>query len=145
MGETDVNRLAEDLRRSVGSFVRAIRQESGTQRSAQSETLDLLDRLGPMNVAELAERRGVTHQTMRIVVAQLQDAGLLTLEPDPSDRRSRLASVTSAGHCLLVEHRAARASYIAGLIQRRLSQDERDVLRVATLILDRLAAASHPE
>lgn len=100
----------------------------------------MLGRLGPMNVAKLAETRGVTHQTMRIVVAQLQEAGLVTLEFDPSDRRSRLVSVSSVGRDALVEERRSRTSHIAGLIQRRLSAEERDVLRAATAILNRLAA-----
>jgi DNA-binding MarR family transcriptional regulator len=138
--EAEAHRLAEELRQSVGGFVRAVRQQSGTRKSAQSETLDMLDRRGPMNVAELAEARGVTHQTMRIVVAQLQEAGLVTQEPDPTDKRSRSVSLTSAGHDTLVQERLARTSHIAGLIRSRLSAEECDVVRAAAAILARLAS-----
>ena len=62
MTGTETGLLARDLRRSIGDFVRAVRQDTGTARSAQSETLDFLCRLGPMNVAAVAGARGVTHQ-----------------------------------------------------------------------------------
>lgn len=140
--EAETRRLAEDLRQSVSRFVRAIRQTAGTARTAQSETLDLLDRLGPVNVATLAQARGVTHQTMRLVVAQLDASGLTRQEPDPSDRRSRLTSLSAGGRNALEEERDTRAAAIANAIETRLSHDERDGLRRAIAILDRLAAPS---
>jgi DNA-binding MarR family transcriptional regulator len=132
--------LAADLRRSVSGFVRAIRQDTGTIRSAQSETLDLLEKLGPMNVAALAERRGVTHQSMRLVVAQLEAAALVRQAPDLADRRSRLVSIAQDGVIALERERATRTSRIQGAIETQLSSGEREVLRVAVKILDRLAA-----
>lgn len=131
--------LAEQLRRSVSSFVRAIRQDTGTTRSAQSETLDLLQRLGPMNVAALAGKRGVTHQTMRLVVAGLDADGLVQQIADPIDRRSRLVAISPAGDGALARERQARTSRIEEAIRRSLSSDERDLLRAAIPILDRLA------
>lgn len=130
--------MARDLRRSIGDFVRAIRQDTGTERSAQSETLDLLHRIGPMNVAALADRRGVTHQTMRLVVAQLVAAGSVRQEPDPKDRRSKLVSIAPAGCDTLVREQDARTSQIENAIRTRLSPRERDLLRAAIPILDRL-------
>lgn len=134
--------LARDLRRSVSGFVRAIRQDTGTARSAQSETLDLLRRLGPMNVSSLAEKRAVAHQTMRLIVAQLDTNGLVQQDPDPADRRSRLVSISPAGRDALVREEDLRESRIEGAIQSRLSQHERDLLAAAIPILDRLAGPS---
>lgn len=139
MSEADATGLAEDLRRSAGDFVRAIRHDTGTERSAQSDTLDLLHRHGPMNVAALAERRGVTHQTMRMVVAQLAASGLVRQEPDPQDRRSKLVSVEPAGREAIVQEQKARSSRIADAIVTRLSRQEHEVLRAAVPILARLA------
>ena len=140
MTEAEAHRLADDLRRSIGDFVRAIRQDTGTTRSAQSETLDVLDRLGPMNVAALATTRGVTHQTMRLVVAQLEASGFVRQTADPADRRSRLITLSPAGRDALSRERAVRASRIADAIRNRLSPVECDQLRAATVILDRLVA-----
>jgi DNA-binding MarR family transcriptional regulator len=140
MTETEAHLLADDLRRAVSDFVRAIRIDTGTTRSAQLETLDLLDRRGPMNVAALAQTRIVTHQTMRLVVAQLEASGLVRQEADPSDRRSRLVSVSPVGRDALAREREARSSRIADAIRSQLSSDECDLLRAATLIIHRLAA-----
>ena len=139
MAEAEATLLARDLRQSIGGFVRAIRQDTGTTRSAQSETLDLLCRLGSMSVATMAGKRGVTHQTMRLVVAQLDAAGLVRQDVDAADRRSRLVSTTPAGHDTLAREQDARTSRIEDAIRTRLSSDEQDLLRAAILILDRLA------
>jgi DNA-binding MarR family transcriptional regulator len=138
LNEVDAAALARDLRRSVSDFVRAVRQNTGTERSAQSETLDILDRSGPMNVAGLAEKRGVTHQTMRIVVAQLEAAGLVRLSADHADRRSRLVVIAPAGHERLAESQRVRASLIEDAIRTRLSPEEQAMLRAAVPILSRL-------
>lgn len=131
--------LARDLRRSVSTFVRAIRHRTGTQRSAQSETLDLLERAGQMSVASLANRRGVTHQTMRLVVAQLEANGLVRQEANPVDRRSRLITLTPAGNGALEREREARAAHIEEAIRCLLSPQEQNALRAALPLLDRLS------
>jgi DNA-binding MarR family transcriptional regulator len=131
--------LARDLRHSIGAFVRAIRQDTGTTRSAQSEALDLLDRFGSMNVATLAERRGVTHQTMRLVVAQLDAAALVRQDADPADRRSRLVSISPAGLDALASEQDKRASRIEDAIRNQLSPTEQSLLRAAIPLIDRLA------
>ena len=100
----------------------------------------MLSRFGAMNVAALAERRSVTHQTMRLVVAQLEAAGLVWQDADPADRRSRLVSISAAGRIDLEREQTARTAWIAQAIHVRLSPSEQDQLRTAILILDRLAA-----
>ncbi|MDZ7283257.1 MarR family transcriptional regulator [Sphingomonas sanguinis] len=135
----DVAELAEDLRQSVSAFVRAVRQRTGTPKSAQSETLDLLESLGSMNVAALADRRGVTHQTMRLVVAGLDADGLVRQLADPADRRSRLVSITSDGQLALSHARTTRAVHIADAIHSLLSPEERKQLKNAIPILNRLS------
>ncbi|WP_203309696.1 MarR family winged helix-turn-helix transcriptional regulator [Sphingomonas beigongshangi] len=141
MGEAADNaaELAEALRQSVSAFVRTVRQRTCTVKSAQSETLDLLERLGSMNVAALADRRGVTHQTMRLVVAGLEAEGSVRQRADPADRRSRLVSITSEGQRILARARENRAAYIADAIRGMLSAEERRQLQAAIPILDRLS------
>lgn len=137
--EEAIAELARDLRRSVSTFVRAVRHNTGTQRSAQSETLDLLQRAGPMSVAALASRRGVTHQTMRLVVAQLEANGLVRQETNPVDRRSRIVTLTPAGSDAIERERDARAAHIEEAIRCLLSPQELRILRAALPLLDRLS------
>ncbi|WP_198665807.1 MULTISPECIES: MarR family winged helix-turn-helix transcriptional regulator [unclassified Sphingomonas] len=144
MGEADeasddVAELAEGLRQSVSAFVRAVGNRTGTVKSAQSETLDLLENLGSMNVAALADRRGVTHQTMRLIVAGLEAQGSVRQLADPADRRSKLVSITSEGRLALFQARANRAVHIADAIRGLLSPEERKQLKAAIPILDRLS------
>ncbi len=130
--------LAEDLRVTVGKFVRGVRTHANTPTTSQSETLALLDRAGPLSVAELAERRNVKHQSMRLVAGQLEAEGLVRKTPHPADGRSQLLSMTEAGRERLADARKARTSEIAKLIEERLSAADRQTLEAAIGIIERL-------
>lgn len=130
--------LAEDLRATLGRFVRSVRTQANTPTTSQSETLSLLDRAGPLTVAELAERRNVRHQSMRLVAGQLETEGLISKMPNPADGRSQLLSITDNGRAELSRAREARTSQIADLIEERLSEEHRRTLATAIRIVERL-------
>ena len=133
--------LAEELRLAVGTFVRAIRNDANTPRTAQSDALDLLDRNGAMNIASMAQQRNVTHQTMRLVVLQLEKAGHVRREADPVDGRSQLCLLTGTGRNELARVRNARVGKIEMLIRTRLSREERELLRRSVDLLARITPA----
>lgn len=137
----DATAVAQALRKSVGRFVRAIRNDSGTATTAQSEVLAQLERDGPASVAALAQARGVKHQSMRLVVARLAELGLLALHADPLDRRSQLVSLTSQGRDDVAADQAARSACLSARIGARLSADERIMLSEAIKLIDRLSMA----
>lgn len=130
--------LAEDLRATLGRFVRGVKTQANTPTTSQSETLSLLDRAGPLSVAELADRRKVRHQSMRLVAGQLESDGLISKMPNPADGRSQLLSITESGRAELFRAREARTAQIAGLIEERLSDEERQTLQAAIRIIERL-------
>ncbi|HLP70044.1 MAG TPA: MarR family transcriptional regulator [Rhizobium sp.] len=134
----DALELAEDLRAALGRFVRLVKNEANTPTTSQSETLSLLDRSGPLTVAELANLRNVRHQSMRLVTAQLELDGLVGKLPNPADGRSRLLSITQKGREELSRSRKARTLKIAALIEERLSNQDRQTLQAAILIIERL-------
>ena len=131
--------LGEELRRVVGTFVRSIRRQAGTPTGSQAETLALLDRQGAMSVADLAAERKVKHQSMRLVVAQLEASGLVARLPNPDDGRSQLVALSDKGRAALAEAREARRREIAALIDARLTDEERQVLRAAIGLIERLS------
>ena len=135
----EVADLAEALRSAVSAFVRTVRYDTDTPRSAGADTLELLDRAGPANIAALAQIRNVKHQSMRLVTAQLEEEGLIARTADPQDGRSVLFAVTAQGRARLQDARAARADHIAGLIAARLSAAERAELGTAIRLIERLA------
>lgn len=138
-GQEDALALAEKLRQTLGKFVRSIRLQAETPTTSQSETLALLDRKGPLSVAQLAGLRNVRHQSMRLVVGQLEGAGLVGKLPNLADGRSQLLSITANGREQLSQSREARSSKIASLIEERLSDQERHTLRAAIAVIERLA------
>lgn len=131
--------LGEELRRVVGTFVRSIRRQAGTPTGSQAETLALLDRQGAMSVADLAAERKVKHQSMRLVVAQLEASGLVARLPNPDDGRSQLVALSDKGRAALAEAREARRREIAALIDARLTDEERQLLRAAIGLIERLS------
>lgn len=137
--EAAVRVLAERLRVALGRFVRRVKAQAGTPTTSQSETLLLLDEAGPLSVAELAARRHVRHQSMRLVTGQLEAEGLIETVPHPADRRSRLLSITGKGRESLALGREARSAEIAALIEARLDDEERRVLEEAIRIIERLS------
>jgi DNA-binding MarR family transcriptional regulator len=137
----DVKAVATDLRNTVGRFVRAIRGQSGTSTTAQSEVLAQLERYGPASVAMLAEARGVKHQSMRLVVSRLTDLGLLELKPNTADRRCQLVSLTSKGRKDVEADRTARSAFLAELLTTRLSSNELVLISQAIKLLERLSIA----
>jgi Transcriptional regulators len=130
--------LAENLRVTLGRFVRGVKTQVNTPTTSQSETLSLLDREGPLSVAELADRRNVRHQSMRLVAGQLESDGLISRMPNPADGRSQLLFITEHGRAELSRAREARTSRIANLIEERLSEKDRRTLEAAIRVIERL-------
>lgn len=137
---TAAQETATALRESVGRFVRAVRDRSGTGTTAQSEVLAQLARGGPASVAMLAGARGVKHQSMRLVVARLVELELLALAPDPLDGRSQVVSLTRKGRAEVKREQAARSAYLAGVIETKLSAREVGVLQEAIGLMERLSS-----
>ncbi|MEU4116318.1 MarR family transcriptional regulator [Kitasatospora sp. NPDC028055] len=131
--------LAADLRAALGSLVRTLR-DSDELPPNQAAVLGLLVRdERSYTVAELADLRRVRHQSMARTVALMSEAGLVAQQPHPTDGRKQLIAVTEAGRTALLDQRARREHHIATAIESRLSTTEREQLRTAVGLLNRLA------
>lgn len=133
--------LAEDLRRVVGNLVREVRSGSHTPSSAQSETLGLLDRHGAASISAMAAHRHVKHQSMRLVIAQLERQHLVTRSPDPSDARKQLFELTYQGRAALEHSRHQRTDWLANQLKEKTTAFELRTLEAAVRILEQLIAA----
>ncbi len=129
--------LAEDLRQAIGELVRAVRA-ADTMPSGEAAILGHLDRGGPQTTADLAHRRGVTHQSAAKSVKELLGAGLVRTEPHPSDGRKLLLDITDTGRARLRQERAQRATWLDAAISDVLSPDEQRRLRDCVPLLTRL-------
>ena len=66
-------------------------------RGTQYTTLLYLSRQGPMTIGGLAEAMVMDRTTVGHLVKPLERDGLVRIDPDPADRRSRRISVTETG------------------------------------------------
>ena len=116
--------LATALRISVSRLARRLRVERQAEGLAslsdtQLAALAVLDRHGPMTPGELAEHEKVQPPSMTRVIAALQERGLVTRAPHPTDGRQVKLTVTEQGRELVQQSRRLRA---AAPILQRLSQ-----------------------
>ncbi len=134
--------LASALRMSVLRLARRLRSErADTSLSlTQLATLATLERHGAMSVGELAGHERVQPPSMTRVVACLEQLGLVTRDPHPSDRRQVVLSISPAGLALLAEDRRRRDVWLARQL-KGLSPQEREILRAALPVLERLTTA----
>ncbi|MGN8048306.1 MarR family winged helix-turn-helix transcriptional regulator [Curtobacterium sp. 22159] len=132
--------LAEELRESIGRIVRATRALTDELPQAQSATLGLLERQGPMSIAELARARGVKHQGQSRTVGELEERGFVGRGVSGGDRRVSVIRLTDDGRTALLRERRARAGTFASVIEDDLSAAERAVLAQVPELFHRIAA-----
>ena len=105
---------------------------------SQVSVLLRLEKQGAATVSSLARAEGMRPQSMSAIVTPLQESGLISGAPDPSDGRQTLMSLTPKCLKRLQESRAARQDWLATIIFQRLSADEQNKLHEALELLARL-------
>ena len=135
--KTDTARVASDLRVVLGQLVRRLRAEHRFSLS-QGSVPGRLDREGPQSVSDLAAAERVRPQSMAQTVSDLEGDGLVERRPDPTDKRSKLVSLTREGNEALQADRRHREGWLAAAIDEDLSADEQAVLGDAVELLRRL-------
>lgn len=134
--------LASSLRLSVVRLNRRLRG----QRADTSVTLTQLAALstlkghGALTPGELAAHEKVQPPSMTRVLSVLEDRGLVSRRPHPTDGRQALVELTDSGQDLLHGEVEAREAWLA----RRLAEmddADRAVLRAASIVIDRLVAS----
>lgn len=105
---------------------------------AQARLLGTIEDRGEgTRICELAELDHCSQPTMTTQVRRLEDAGLVTREPDPVDARAVLIRITAKGSQALSRVRADRAAVLEPTI-RNLSDADRATLAEAVGALHRL-------
>jgi DNA-binding MarR family transcriptional regulator len=74
---------------------------------------------------------------MTRTLAALEELGLITRTPHATDGRQHLVALTSDAKALLREDRRRRDAWLSRRLAE-LTQDERDLLRAAAPLLDRI-------
>jgi len=117
--------------------LRAERSSEGLTVS-QLSVLGIIDRDGPRSPTQLAATERVQPPSMTRVVAALEELGLVHRDPHETDGRQCVIALTESGRELLAEDRNRRQAWLARRLEE-LSPAEREALRVAAPIIERLA------
>jgi len=139
-GPARASALAAELRALVGKLKRRLREQTdaGDLTPSQVSVLLRLEKDGQATTSSLARAEGMRPQSMAMVIAALEAAGLVSGAPDPGDGRRTLLSLTDACRQWVQEGRAARQDWLSRRLQARLSVDELEVIATAAGLLNRL-------
>ncbi|PSJ26490.1 MarR family transcriptional regulator [Streptosporangium nondiastaticum] len=137
---TDQERTAADLAATVSQLMRRLRVASpqGALTPSQRTVLGRLANGGPATTAELARAELVRPQSMRVIVAKLEELELVARTPHPTDGRQVLFSLTEYGVEAVASVRHSKHAWLADAIAHRLSPEEQRTLAEATRLLQRL-------
>jgi DNA-binding MarR family transcriptional regulator len=137
--------LATAMRISISRLARRLRVErlglGGTETvisDIQLAALAALARHDSMTPGELAEHEKVQPPSMTRVIAVLEERGLVKREPHATDRRQVVLTATDEGRDVVQRVRRRREAWLAQRLQE-LSPDERQILRAAAPILEKIS------
>ena len=137
--------LATAMRISISRLARRLRVErlglGGTETvlsDIQLAALAALARHDSMTPGELAEHEKVQPPSMTRVIAVLEERGLVRREQHATDRRQVVLTVTEEGRDVVQRVRRRREAWLAQRLQE-LTPDERQILRAAAPILEKLS------
>ena len=133
--------LASQLRISVMRLGRRLRLERSDDAMTlnQLAVMGTLERHGSMSVGELAAHEKVRPPSMTRTVACLEESGHVRRAAHETDGRQVVVELTEVGRARVIADRRRREAWLAQRL-KELSKAERDALRAAVPILDRLAA-----
>jgi DNA-binding MarR family transcriptional regulator len=130
--------LAAELRISLARLMRRLRGEGGMGMT-QAAVLRRLEAEGPQSTGELAKAEKVRPQSMSQTLAELESLGLILRQQDGRDLRRTIINITDAGAAALARERALREGWLAMALAEHLSEDERELLERAVVLLARLS------
>jgi DNA-binding MarR family transcriptional regulator len=132
--------LAGRLRLAVVRLNRRLRAQrpDATVTLTQLSALSCLHKHGPMTPGELAARERVQPPSMTRVIAALEERGLASRAPHPTDGRQAIVTVTATGADYLAAEAAARERWLDHRLAE-LTVEERALLARAVELIDRMA------
>lgn len=135
--------LASALRSSTLRLSRSIRWQRDDTHELTANQMGVLGALAKhdaMTVGELAEHEKVKPPSMTRIVSNMEVAGLVRRRAHETDRRLVVVELTDTAHELIAANRRRRDQWLQTKL-RLLTPEERDILRKAAPVLERLAAS----
>jgi DNA-binding MarR family transcriptional regulator len=135
----DTDRTAR-LRTVLGRLARRLRPtNAGSELTpTQTSVLFTIVRLGPLGLGDVAEIESVNPTMLSRITAQLCDAGLISREASPGDRRAAFVKATPAGRRMRERIHKERTAALGAHVEE-LDAEQREALWAALPVLERLA------
>lgn len=139
-GLVATSNVVPDLRIAVMRLARRLRTEraSDAMTPSQMAVLGTLMRQGAMCPAELASAERVQPPSMTRILNTLQDAGMVTRRPHPTDGRQVLYETTPKARRMVQDDRERRDHWLSQRLST-LSVEDRQILERSIPILQSLA------
>lgn len=133
---------AAEVRRGSSRLSRRLRAErsAGALSATKVAVLGWLYRAGPSTPGTVAAAGRHQPQSLTRVFAELERDGCLLRRRNNADRRGAVLELTAHGRALLERDMAERDAWLAAAMSE-LTDTEVEVLRLAGILLDRLADA----
>jgi DNA-binding MarR family transcriptional regulator len=135
--------LATALRSSTLRLSRQIRWQRADGADLTANQLGVLGALvkhDAMTIGELAAHERVKPPSMTRIVSNMEEAGLVVRRPHETDKRQVLVELTDSARELIHANRRRRDEWLQTKL-KTLTPEERDILRKAAPVLERLAAS----
>jgi DNA-binding MarR family transcriptional regulator len=152
-GDPGAGDAAVALRRGVISLARRLRTERAerTERPERTDgggltmlelsVLGQLRRRGPTTPGELADAEQLRPQSLTRTLASLEARRFTSRSADPADGRRSLLAITDDGLSALAADMQRRDSWLAEVMAENLTHAERELLRLAGELMERLLDA----
>jgi DNA-binding MarR family transcriptional regulator len=129
-----------DFVQAVGLLVRRVRAAAASQELSWSEAsaLGRIAKEGPATTADLARTQGMRPQSMRTILATLEELGMVERTPHATDGRQVMITLTAKGAAAHKSSSDAKRTWVAQAIDKLEDQD-RETLFAAGKIIKRLA------
>jgi DNA-binding MarR family transcriptional regulator len=129
-----------ELGQSIGLLVRRARAAAASEELSWTETavLKRLANEGPATTADLARAQGMRPQSMRPILATLEQMGMVERKPHATDGRQVNIELTAKGAAAQKSVGDAKRTWLAQTIGQ-LGKQEQETLFAAGRIIRRLA------
>ncbi|MBN3817206.1 MarR family transcriptional regulator [Paraburkholderia sp. Se-20369] len=128
--------VVADLTLAVGQLIRRLRSEvdSSGLTLSQLSALARLEQNGPMTTAELARAESMKPQSMKTILASLEEEGLVQRKPHPTDGRQILFLLTRAGIDARQQRAVAKRAWLEAALDRLDPEDMQTLVAAIPLI-----------
>ncbi len=140
----DTLELSSSLRTAVSTLHKMLRKQSSTiseYSMTERETIGHLMRNSPLLPTELANLTKVKTQSMSHILNTLEEREMIKRTPSKDDKRKVYISITPAGKKIIEKARYEWDEWLKGIIEKSLSEKERELLIKVIPVLNKLIEA----